>query len=84
MNNSVALPVFEYRIETECGRIFSWSATSPESAAYEIKRDKYLTAMIVTPYTEYEAEQSTREAQEEYNYELQISTGYYKFLPKGA
>lgn len=81
---SVALTIFEYRIETEDGRIFSWSATSPESAAYEIKRDKYLTAMIVIPYTEYETEQATREAQEEYNYEFQNDSRYYQFLPKGA
>lgn len=64
--NSVALPIIEYCIQTEFGRIFSWSATSPSAAAYEIKRDKYLTAMIVTPYTEYEAEQDGYE-QLEYN-----------------
>lgn len=68
--NSAALPVFEYCIHTECGRIFSWSATSPSAAAYEIKRDKYLTAMIVTPYTEYEAMQDGYE-QLKYNAELE-------------
>jgi hypothetical protein len=53
--NSVALPVIEYRALTECGRILSWSATSPMSAMYEIKRDKLLTVVEIMPYKLWEA-----------------------------
>jgi hypothetical protein len=54
--NSVAVPVIEYRAITECGRVFSWSATSPQSVFYEIKRDKGLSVVLVEPYSLYEEE----------------------------
>jgi hypothetical protein len=67
--NSVAVPVIEYRVITECNRIFSWSATSPESAMYEIKRDKLLSVMDIMPYKLWEALQEDGFKQLELNAE---------------
>jgi hypothetical protein len=55
--NSVAVSVIEYRVITECGRIFSWSATSPDSLFYEFKRDKGLSIAMAEPYADWEARQ---------------------------
>lgn len=68
--NSVAIPVIEYRVITECGRTFSWSATSPESAMYEIKRDKLLTVVDIMPYKLWEALQEDGFKQLELNHEI--------------
>lgn len=67
MNNSVALPIIEYRAITSCNRILSWSATSPESAMFEIKRDKYLTVVDIMPYKLWEALQTDEHSQLELN-----------------
>jgi hypothetical protein len=71
MTNSVALPVIEYRAITECGRILSWSATSPESAMYEIKRDKLLSVVEIMPFKLWEALQEDGFKQLELNSEIE-------------
>jgi hypothetical protein len=50
MNNSVAVPVIEYRVITTEGRIFSWSATSIDSLFYEFKRDTGLSIASAMPF----------------------------------
>jgi hypothetical protein len=67
MNNSVAVPVIEYRIITTEGRIFSWSATSPDALFYEFKRDTGLSISSAMPFKDYEAE----DKQLEFNAELE-------------
>jgi hypothetical protein len=64
--NSVAVPVIEYRVITECGRIFSWSATSPDSLFYEFKRDTGLSISSAMPFKDYEAEDKQLELNHEY------------------
>jgi hypothetical protein len=67
MSNSAALPVIEYRVITDCGRIFSWSSTSPDSLFYEFKRDTGLSIASAIPFKDYEVE----DAQMELNAELE-------------
>ena len=59
--NSVAIPVIEYRAVTECGRILTHSATSLESACYEIKRDRNLTVIWIERWSSWEARTSVKE-----------------------
>jgi hypothetical protein len=66
--NSVAVPVIEYRVITECGRIFSWSATSIDSLFYEFKRDTGMSISQAMPFKDYEAE----DKQLEFNAEHEI------------
>jgi hypothetical protein len=72
--NSVALPIIEYRAITEDGRILSWSATSPMSAMYEIKRDKLLTVVEIMPFKLWEALQEDGFKQLELNSEIEGDT----------
>ena len=55
MQNSVAVPVIEYRAVTECGRILTHSATSQQSACYEILRDRYMSVSWIEPWSVWEA-----------------------------
>lgn len=59
----------EYRVETDCGRIYAWSAVDRTSLLRELKQ-KNIKAVDVKPMSEYESEVKAREEQERLNHEL--------------
>lgn len=58
----------EFRVETECGRNFIWSAIDQESLLRELEWKGY-RPILIEPYTEYQAELHTMDEQRKLNHE---------------
>lgn len=62
-------PLTEYRVVTEAGRIFSWSAFDYNDLFRELRRKGH-APIYARPMSEYEAEVIAREEQERLHHEL--------------
>lgn len=71
------MELVEYLVLTQCGRRFGWSAPGLDTLFRDM-RDRDYTVTYVKPMTEYEAEVTAREEQEELNYELDKAAGELK------